>query len=94
MNEILEQIYRIGIVPVIALDDAKDAKPLAEALIKGGLPCAEVTFRTAAAEEAIRIMAGEFPEMLVGAGTVLTTEQVDRAVGAGLKFEKSCWRFF
>ena len=80
MNEILEQIYRIGIVPVIALDDAKDAKPLAEALIKGGLACAEVTFRTAAAEEAIRIMASEFPEMLVGAGTVLTTDQVDRAV--------------
>ena len=86
MNEVLEQIYRIGIVPVIALDDAKDAKPLAEALIRGGLPCAEVTFRTAAAEEAIRIMAGEFPEMLVGAGTVLTTEQVDRAVAAGSKF--------
>ena len=86
MNEILEKIYRIGIVPVIALDDAKDAKPLAEALIKGGLPCAEVTFRTAAAEESIRIMANEFPEMLVGAGTVLTTEQVDRAVGAGAKF--------
>lgn len=86
MNEVLEQIYRIGIVPVIALDDAKDAKPLAEALIRGGLPCAEVTFRTAAAEEAIRIMAGEFPEMLVGAGTVLTTEQVDRAVAAGAKF--------
>lgn len=86
MNEILEQIYRIGIVPVIALDDAKDAKPLAEALIRGGLPCAEVTFRTAAAEESIRIMAGEFPEMLVGAGTVLTTDQVDRAVGAGAKF--------
>ena len=86
MNEVLEQIYRIGIVPVIALEDAKDARPLAEALIKGGLPCAEVTFRTAAAEEAIRIMAAEFPEMLVGAGTVLTTEQVDRAVGAGAKF--------
>ena len=73
-------------MPVVVLDDAKDAKPLAEALIKGGLPCAEVTFRTAAAEESIRIMASEFPEMLVGAGTVLTTEQVDRAVNAGAKF--------
>ncbi len=86
MNEVLEKISKVGIVPVVVLDDAKDAKPLAEALIKGGLPCAEVTFRTAAAEESIRIMASEFPEMLVGAGTVLTTEQVDRAVNAGAKF--------
>ena len=86
MNEVLEKISKIGIVPVVVLDDAKDAKPLAEALVKGGLPCAEVTFRTAAAEESIRIMASEFPEMLVGAGTVLTTEQVDRAVNAGAKF--------
>lgn len=86
MNKVIEEISKIGIVPVIALDDAKDAAPLAEALVKGGLPCAEVTFRTAAAEESIRIMAEKFPEMLVGAGTVLTTEQVDRAVGAGAKF--------
>lgn len=86
MNEILKEISRMGIVPVIALDDAKDAKPLAQALCEGGLPCAEVTFRTAAAEESIRIMAQEFPEMLVGAGTVLTTEQVDRAVAVGAKF--------
>jgi len=86
MNEVLEKISKIGIVPVVVLDDAKEAKPLAEALVKGGLPCAEVTFRTAAAEESIRIMASEFPEMLVGAGTVLTTEQVDRAVNAGAKF--------
>lgn len=86
MNEILKEISQMGIVPVIALDDAKDAKPLAQSLCEGGLPCAEVTFRTAAAEESIRIMAQEFPEMLVGAGTVLTTEQVDRAVAAGAKF--------
>ena len=86
MNPIIEKISKIGIVPVIALDDAKDARPLAEALYKGGLPCAEVTFRTDAAEEAIRIIAAEFPDMLVGAGTVLTTEQVDRAVNAGAKF--------
>ena len=85
MNEVLEKISKIGIVPVVVLDDAKDAKPLAEALVKGGLPCAEVPFRTAA-EESIRIMASEVPEMLVGAGTVLTTEQVDRAVNAGAKF--------
>ena len=86
MNKVLEEISKIGIVPVIALDDVKDAKPLAKALIDGGLPCAEVTFRTAAAEESIRIMASEYPELLVGAGTVLTTEQVDRAVNAGAKF--------
>ena len=75
MNEVLEKIQKIGIVPVVVLDDPKDAAPLAKALCEGGLPCAEVTFRTAAAEESIRIMAKEFPEMLVGAGTVLTTEQ-------------------
>ena len=86
MNPIMEEIYQIGIVPVIALDDAKDAKPLAQALINGGLPCAEVTFRTQAAEESIRIISEAFPEMLVGAGTVLTTEQVDRAAAAGAKF--------
>lgn len=86
MNEILKEIYGIGIVPVIAINDAKDAKSLAKALIDGGLPCAEVTFRTAAAEEAIKIMAKEYPDMLIGAGTVLTTEQVDRAVEAGAKF--------
>jgi 2-dehydro-3-deoxyphosphogluconate aldolase/(4S)-4-hydroxy-2-oxoglutarate aldolase len=86
MNQILEKIQEIGIVPVVVLNDAKDAKPLAEALVQGGLPCAEVTFRTAAAEESIRIMSEEYPEMLIGAGTVLTTEQVDRAVAAGAKF--------
>lgn len=86
MNKILEEISKIGIVPVIALKDAKDAEPLANALCKGGIPCAEVTFRTDAAEESIRIMASKFPEMLVGAGTVLTMEQVDRAVNAGAKF--------
>lgn len=86
MNEVLNEIYKIGIVPVIALEDSKDAAPLAEALIKGGLPCAEVTFRTAAAEDSIRIISEKYPEMLVGAGTVLTTDQVDRAVNAGAKF--------
>ena len=86
MNEVLEKIQEIGIVPVVVLDDAKDAAPLAKALCEGGLPCAEVTFRTAAAEESIRIMSEQFPEMLVGAGTVLTPEQVDRAVAAGAKF--------
>ncbi len=86
MYEIIKELALIGIVPVIALDRVEDAKPLAQALIRGGLPCAEVTFRTAAAEESIRIMTAQFPELLVGAGTVLTTEQVDRAVDAGAKF--------
>lgn len=86
MSEILEKIKEIGIVPVIVLEDAKDALPLAEALMEGGLPCAEVTFRTAAAEDSIRAISQAYPEMLVGAGTMLTTEQVDRAVAAGAKF--------
>ncbi|MGL5260467.1 MAG: bifunctional 4-hydroxy-2-oxoglutarate aldolase/2-dehydro-3-deoxy-phosphogluconate aldolase [Lachnospiraceae bacterium] len=86
MNQILEQIEKIGIVPVVVLDDTKDAEPLAKALCEGGLPCAEVTFRTDAAEESIRIMAEKYPDMLIGAGTVLTPEQVNRAVNAGAKF--------
>ena len=80
------QIEKLGLVPVVVLNDAKDAKPLAKALCNGGLPCAEVTFRTDAAEESIRQMTQDFPQMLVGAGTVLTVEQVNRAVNAGAKF--------
>ncbi len=83
---IFEQFSKIGIIPVVVLDDAKDAEPLARALCEGGLPCAEVTFRTAAAAESIRIMSEKFPEMLVGAGTVLTTAQVDEAIACGAKF--------
>ena len=86
MKTLEEQFYDYAVVPVVVLDDAEDAAPLADALVKGGLPCAEVTFRTEAAEESIRIMSEKYPEMLVGAGTVLTTEQVDRAVAAGAKF--------
>ena len=86
MNKVLEEISKIGILPVVVLEDAKDAKPLAKALCAGGLPCAEVTFRTAAAKESIAIMRKEFPEMLVGAGTVLTVEQVDEALEAGAQY--------
>lgn len=86
MNEVLQKIYDIGIVPVIAIEDADKAVPLAKALVAGGLPAAEVTFRTEAAEEAIRRIVAEVPEMLVGAGTVLTKEQADRAIAAGVKF--------
>lgn len=86
MEKILKEFFQIGIVPVLELEDAKDVQPLAKALMNGGLPCAEVTFRTEAAEESIRIMTDKFPEMLVGAGTVLTEEQADRAADAGAKF--------
>ncbi|MBR6293265.1 MAG: bifunctional 4-hydroxy-2-oxoglutarate aldolase/2-dehydro-3-deoxy-phosphogluconate aldolase [Lachnospiraceae bacterium] len=86
MNEVLTKIGKIGIVPVVALDRAEDALPLGKALMIGGIPCAEVTFRTAAAKEAISIMTSNFPDMLVGAGTVLTCKQVDEAVAAGAKF--------
>ena len=86
MSTIFEQFRKIGIIPVVVLDDAKDAKALAGALMEGGLPCAEVTFRTAAAEESIRIMSEAYPDMLVGAGTILTVEQADRAIAAGAKF--------
>ena len=86
MNHISEDIARYGVVPVVVLNDPAEALPVADALLKGGLPVAEVTFRTAAAEEAIRIMTAERPAMLVGAGTVLTIDQVDRAVAAGAKF--------
>ncbi len=86
MTELLNRIHDIGIVPVIAIDDADKAVDLARALVKGGLPVAEVTFRTEAAEEAIRAIVREVPTMIVGAGTVLTKEQADRAIDAGVNF--------
>ena len=86
MNEILKKIEEIGIVPVIAFNNAEEAIPLCKALIAGGLPAAEVTFRTECAEECIRQINDELPEMLLGAGTVLTCEQADRAIEAGAKF--------
>ena len=86
MKTIVEQFYQYGVVPVVVLEDAKDAVRLAKALMDGGLPCAEMTFRTEAAEDAIRLMSKEYPDMLVGAGTVLTIDQVDRAVAAGARF--------
>ena len=86
MENIYSKIKETGIIPVVVLDRAEDAAPLAKALCDGGLPCAEVTFRTEAAEEAIRVMTEKYPQMLVGAGTVLTTDQVNGAVEAGAKF--------
>ena len=86
MEEAIKRFSEVGIIPVVVLNDAKDAEPLGQALMEGGLPAAEVTFRTDAAEESIRIMAEKFPDMLVGAGTVLTIDQAERAVAAGAKF--------
>ena len=81
-----EKIQAIGIIPVVVLDEAKDAAALGNVLCRGGLPAAEVTFRTDAAEESIRIMSRECPELFVGAGTVLNVLQAERAVDAGAKF--------
>ena len=89
MHPVFSQIEAIGIVPVIQIGDASLAQPLAEALISGGVPCAEITFRTEQAADAIRRIAGAYPEVLVGAGTVLTPEQADRALDAGARFAVS-----
>ncbi len=86
MNEILTKIGNIGIVPVVVIKDADKAVSLARTLIEGGIPCAEVTFRTAAAREAICKMSQAYPELLLGAGTILTVEQAQSAVEAGAKF--------
>ena len=83
MSTMADKFEELGVIPVVVLNDVKDALPLAKALYEGGLPCAEVTFRTAAAEESIRVMHEAYPDMVLAAGTVLTTEQVDRAVAAG-----------
>lgn len=86
MHSLLKEIENIGIVPVIKIEHVEHAEKLGRALIKGGIPCAEVTFRTEHAGQAIRRMSAALPELLVGAGTVLTVEQADSAVEAGAKF--------
>jgi len=86
MNDTLKKVYEIGIIPVVAIDDAAKAVPLAKALLAGGLPAAEITFRTAAGAAAMEAVIKEVPEMLVGAGTVVTKEQADRAIAIGAKF--------
>ena len=85
-NDMIKELYEIGLIPVIKIENPNDALPLAKALIDGGLPAAEITFRTKCAAEAIKNITEAYPEMLVGAGTVLTTEQVDAAIAAGSKF--------
>ena len=82
----LERLRNAGVVPVVVLDRAEDAVPVARAMLAGGVDVMEITFRTAAAAEAIRNVAAECPEMLVGAGTVLTVEQCEKAVALGAKF--------
>lgn len=86
MNKIFKQIEKIGIVPVVVLENEKDAVPLGKALLAAGLNCAEITFRTEAAEKAIFLLSKKFPELLVGAGTVLSETQVEKAAAAGARF--------
>ena len=86
MVDVLQRIGELGVVPVIAIENAADAPKLGQALLDGGLPCAEITFRTAAAAEAIKLMTAECPDVLVGAGTVMTVDQAKRASEAGAKF--------
>lgn len=86
MKDFQEKIEKIGVIPVIVIDEAKNAESLAEALMSGGIPCAEITFRTQDAEESIRIMTQKYPDMIVGAGTVLNVEQVERAMNVGARF--------
>ena len=86
MDKVLEELSKIGIIPVVVIEDAEKAVPLAKALCEGGLPAAEVTFRTAAAKDSIAAMCKAFPDMIVGAGTVLTVKQAEEALEAGAKF--------
>jgi 2-dehydro-3-deoxyphosphogluconate aldolase/(4S)-4-hydroxy-2-oxoglutarate aldolase len=86
MTDLLERLGVLGVVPVVKIERAEDAVALGSALLAGGLPCAEITFRTAAAEEAIRRISSGLPEIIVGAGTVLSVDQASRAVSAGARF--------
>lgn len=86
MEAILKQLETSKVVPVVSFDDAKDARPLGNALLKGGLPVIEITFRTDAAAEAIANISYELPDICVGAGTVLTIDQVNQAIDSGARF--------
>jgi 2-dehydro-3-deoxyphosphogluconate aldolase/(4S)-4-hydroxy-2-oxoglutarate aldolase len=86
MTDLLEKLGRLGVVPVVKIEQAEDAIELGRALLAGGLPCAEITFRTAAAEEAIQRITSSLPDIIVGAGTVLSVDQADKAVSAGARF--------
>jgi 2-dehydro-3-deoxyphosphogluconate aldolase/(4S)-4-hydroxy-2-oxoglutarate aldolase len=86
MTDLLDKLGVLGVVPVVKIERAEDAVALGRALLDGGLPCAEITFRTAAAEDAIRRISSSLPEIIVGAGTVLTVDQASKAVSAGARF--------
>jgi 2-dehydro-3-deoxyphosphogluconate aldolase/(4S)-4-hydroxy-2-oxoglutarate aldolase len=83
---VIERVRQMGVIPVVSIPRLEQALPLAEALLEGGLPCAEVTFRTAAASDAIRQIRARFPEIFLGAGTVLSVEQAEAAASAGAEF--------
>ncbi len=86
MKAVLEKLGELGAVPVVRIEHSEDAVDLGRALVAGGLPCAEITFRTEAAEDAIKNISSALPELVLGAGTVLTVDQADRAVSAGASF--------
>tara|TARA_R110001583_G_scaffold52393_1_gene162774 strand:- start:17039 stop:17662 length:624 start_codon:yes stop_codon:yes gene_type:complete len=86
MTTLNEKLQNLKVIPVIALNNAKDALPLGRTLVENGMPCAEITLRTECAIEAIKIMRKEFPDMLIGSGTVLTNAQVDASIEAGVDF--------
>src|SRR4030067_915271 len=86
MSRVLERLGELALVPVVKIEDAEDAPRLGKALMDGGLPCAEITFRTEAAEDAIRSITTTLPEIVMGAGTVLTVDQAQAAVAAGAEF--------
>jgi 2-dehydro-3-deoxyphosphogluconate aldolase/(4S)-4-hydroxy-2-oxoglutarate aldolase len=86
MLQIIQKLGKLALVPVVKIEHAEDAIKLGKALLNGGLPCAEITFRTESAEEAIRSIASTFPEIILGAGTVLTADQAQKAIGAGAQF--------
>jgi 2-dehydro-3-deoxyphosphogluconate aldolase/(4S)-4-hydroxy-2-oxoglutarate aldolase len=86
MNEIIQKLGQIGIIPIVTIEEASSAVPLGQALLDGGLPCAEITFRTAAASDAIRELSAAHPDILVGAGTVLTVSQAESAKASGARF--------
>lgn len=86
MTDVVETLSQVGVVPVVTIERVADALPLARALARGGLRCAEITFRTTAAVEAVTAIARDLPDILIGAGTVLTTEQAEEAVAAGARF--------
>jgi 2-dehydro-3-deoxyphosphogluconate aldolase/(4S)-4-hydroxy-2-oxoglutarate aldolase len=86
MLQIIQKLGKLALVPVVKIEHAEDAIKLGKALLNGGLPCAEITFRTESAEEAIRSIASTLPEIILGAGTVLTADQAQKAIGAGAQF--------